>query len=455
MINRATRARVVNRLRAVHPRTVKALTNSFWGLVIKGSGIVVSFVSVPITFDYLDKTSYGVWLTLSSLLTLVSLLDIGIGNGLRNRFAEAVSKQDYQLARSYLSTAYLLFSGIQMGFVGVFALVNAFIPWNRVLNTTLQPETLHSAALITFVALGVRLVLDLLSYVLYALQQTARAGLIQLIANVLILGGVYAISRYSHGDLTKLAFITAVSPIAVLLFSSVLLYRTSLKVYRPRLTTIDRKHTRSLLSLGYKFFLIQIAVIIIFYTDNFIISQLFGPGEVATYNIAYRYFNLVNTVFVIVIAPFWSAITEAHVKADYGWMTTTYRRLRQLWIGVVAAVIGMIIVANYAYHLWLGDRISIPFLLTAFMGLSVIISCWNNVAVSVINGTGKVQLQLYSALLAAATNIPLAIVFGRYFQLGSAGVILATCVSLLLGSVIGTLQAGRILRQTATGIWNR
>jgi Na+-driven multidrug efflux pump len=55
-------------------------------------------------------------------------------------------------------------------------------------------------------------------------------------------------------------------------------------------------------------------------------------------------------------------------------------------------------------------------------------------------------LQLYSAVIAMFINIPLAIVFTRYFGLGVEGVILSTCVSLSLFAVVGPLEVYSILR---------
>lgn len=439
----------------VHPRTKKVLRNSFWGLLIRGGNVLISLVSIPITFDYLGRTTYGVWLTFGSLITLLSLLDIGLGNGLRNRFAEAVSAQQTLLARSYLSTAYVLYGGWQVAASAVFVVINQYLPWSRILNTDVDTEQLRTVALIVFLSVSIRLVLDLLTFVLHALQESARAGAIQLLAGALSLGAVYYLSRQPAVNLIRLAGVTALTPLGIMLVGSLILYRTRLRAYCPSLRFVNRRHMAGLLRLGYQFFFIQIAVIVIFYTDNFIISQLFGPAEVPAYTIAYRYFNLAATVFAILTTPFWSAFTEAYVQQDYVWMQTAYRRLQQAWAGLFVGVTLMLFVADYAYGMWLGNRVTVPLLLSGCTALSVLITGWNNVTVLVTNGLGKLQLQLYYALFSAVINVPLAVLFGRQLGMGSAGVALATCVCLLTGSVVGGIQAHRLLARTAAGIWNQ
>ncbi|MCK7523619.1 MAG: hypothetical protein MZV64_41275 [Ignavibacteriales bacterium] len=65
---------------------------------------------VPVTLNYLGKTEYGIWLTLASILSWLINLDFGLGNGLRNKLAEALALNDIKLARIYVSTAYAVFS---------------------------------------------------------------------------------------------------------------------------------------------------------------------------------------------------------------------------------------------------------------------------------------------------------------------------------------------------------
>lgn len=443
------------RIHNAHPRTRRAHLNTLLGLANKGGGMLISLLLVPLIIDYLSTGIYGTWLTISSIVTMLTFLDIGIGNGLRNKVSEAVTKKDIKLARAYISTAYFIFGAVQLGFIILFITVYRFIPWQRILNTTIDIEQLQLIVLITVVAMAVKLVLDIISYILLALQKSGQAGLINLLSNILILAGTYALTTYSAKNLIYLVLLTVVSPVVVMFFSGFVLYKNSLKEYRPSLNLVDFKHARSLLSLGYKFFFIQISVIVLFYTDNLIITQLFGPSEVTTYNVAFRYFNSINTLFMIAITPYWSAFTEAFVKNDVEWMIRTYSYLQKLWFGLVIVVAIMILVASYVYAFWIGNRVTIPETLNIIMGLNVVTICWNNITVVVTNGLGKMKLQLYSSLFAAFLNIPLAIYFVRILNIGSGAVILASCVSLWVGSVIGSIQAKQLIKGTAKGIWDR
>ncbi|WP_460978023.1 lipopolysaccharide biosynthesis protein [Spirosoma knui] len=449
------RAQLMEHIQRVHPRTRKVQINTIISVFSKGMGMLVSLLIVPITIDYLSKDVYGTWLTISSIVSMLAFMDIGIGNGLRNKLAEAMSRQDTNLARAYVSTAYLIFGLIQLGVIILFLLIFRYVPWQLVFNTTIDSNQLQSVVLMTVLAVSMKLVLDVLSYVLLAIQDSSLVGIITLLSNLFVLLGTYCLTQFTNGNLVYLAAVTVFSPVLVLLICGTLLYKSRLREIRPTLNFADFKYAKGLLSLGYKFFVIQMAVIVLFYTDNFVIAQLFGPSEVTTYNVAFRYFNAVNTMFAISITPYWSAFTEASVKGDVEWMKQSHRHMQKLWLILVGVVIAMVLSSDYVYKVWVDQRVIVPMSLNICMGLFIVVSCWNNIIAMIINGLGKIQLQLYYALFSAFVNIPLAIYFGKTLNMGSAGVILATAVSLLACSIFGKVQIDKLIAGTAKGIWNR
>ncbi len=73
---------------------------------MKVAALACSLVMVPITIDYLNAENYGIWMAMTSILYWFAFFDVGLGNGMRNYLAEALSLGDYEKARSYFSTAY-------------------------------------------------------------------------------------------------------------------------------------------------------------------------------------------------------------------------------------------------------------------------------------------------------------------------------------------------------------
>jgi len=116
---------------------------------------------------------------------------------------------------------------------------------------------------------------------------------------------------------------------------------------------------------------------------------------------------MVPLVFNVVLAPFWSAFTEAYVKQEFDWIKNSIKRLIIIWALISVIAISMILISDFVYEIWVGPDIKVPFILSLFTGLFVIIANWNNIFVYFINGVGKVRFQLYYSIFVAILNIPL------------------------------------------------
>ena len=68
------------------------------------------------------------------LLVWVNYFDIGLGNGLRNKLAEALALNNLKLAKAYVATALFVLGFIVLGIIILFMIINHFIQWDKVLN---------------------------------------------------------------------------------------------------------------------------------------------------------------------------------------------------------------------------------------------------------------------------------------------------------------------------------
>ena len=120
---------------------------------------------------------------------------------------------------------------------------------------------------------------------------------------------------------------------------------------------------------------------------------------------------------------------------------------------VLSGIIVLIALSPYLYHLWVGDKIGIPFEITLCLGIFLAINSWDSLQVYMINGVGTVKLQTYVVLIGLIFHIPLALFLGN--KLGVIGVVLSMICINLIYSVIFTTQINKILKHKAHGIWNK
>lgn len=399
-------------------------------------------------------TEYGIWLTLSSIISWFAFFDIGLGNGLRNKLAEALANDDYKLAQTYVSTTYAILTIIITAFYLIYIIISPFVDWVKILNTS--PDLSNELQLLVFVVItsfALQFVFGLITTVLTADQKPAIGSSIGVIGSIFYLIVLIILSKTTSGSLVYLAIASGGSSLIFIIIASIYLYSNTYRVIRPSLNAIDFKYFRGLGSLGIKFFLVQISALILFSTDNMIITQVLGPEHVTPYNIARKYMGVPLMAFSIIMWPLWSAFTEAFTKKDYDWIKNAIIKMLKIWGILVFASIAFLAFSKTFYHLWLGNKVIIPVMLSCLMGLSSIIVGWNQIFVFFINGVGKIKLQLYMGFVTTVINIPLSIFFARQLNLGSAGVILATNVCLFIGSIWAPIQYYKIINNKATGIW--
>ncbi len=441
-----------NKINKGHQRSVNAKKNILASFLIRGCNIAISLVLVPLTIHYVNPTQYGIWLTLSSIIGWLGFFDIGFGNGLRNKFAEAIAKGDHELARIYLSTTYAILGSIIAVVLILFYCINPFLNWSAILNSPPgMAAELSTLALLVFSFFCIQFVLQLITTIITANQQPAKASFFNFLGSLFSLIVIFILTKTTSGNLIYLGLSLGFTPVLVLTASSLWFYNHEYKKYAPSLKFVKFSYARNLMTLGVKFFIIQIASIIFYETSNLIIAQLFGPAEVTSYNIAYKYFGVIPMVMAIIMTPFWSAFTEAWVKKDMEWIRSTITKLRKFWIILTVVALLMLLVSGFVYRMWVGKEIVISITISMAMASYVIINAWNNIHSQFLNGVGKIKMQLYLAAAGSLINIPLAIFLGK--TLGIYGVVLSTTIISIVSAVITPIQYKKIINNTASGIW--
>ena len=428
-------------------RTKVVKFHIFLTFVYKVLAIGLSYLLVPLTINYLNIEQYGIWMTLLSIMSWVGFFDIGLGHGLRNKLAEAVSINDIRLAKTYVSTAFAAVTFIGLIFFLILISILPLAPWNKIFNTkAISNAELLKVIFIVGFSFLFNFVLSLSNSLYYAYQEASLPSLGNVLQNLIALIAIYFLLHHTSGSLFYLGICYGLSMVFSNLSLIYFFFKKHLEV-KPSIKYVDIIRISEISSLGVKFFIIQISALVIFATDNIIITQVLGPVEVTSYNVVFKLFSIITLAHGIVLAPLWSAYTNAYAKGDLQWIKNTLKKLNFLMIPIIIAVLILIIFARDIINIWVGPNIKYPNLLVVFMGIYTVISIWNNIYAYFINGIGKIELQMYSAIVAGAINIPLSIWFAKVLEMGISGVVLGTIVSLSLFAILGPMQCCHIVNR--------
>jgi O-antigen/teichoic acid export membrane protein len=431
--------------------------NNLLGLFfLKGINIFVTFLSLPLILGYLDATKYGIWLTISSVIGWAGIFDLGLSNGLRNLLGRSLTEKNYLESRKIVSTTFVL---LLLIIVPLFSILIFIIPkfnWGYILNApTNLNEDIRTLILCVFCFFCVRFVSGLIFTVLSTDHKSAMAEFLTTCISVLNLILIYVLIKYTKNSLFYLGFFSSLLMTLIPLIASLWFFNKGYKFVSPSFKFYDKTKIKELLNQGVGFFFIQISALVLFSTDNMIISQVFSPAEVVPFNISYRLFSLTTMVFGIILTPFWSAYTEAYHKSDFNWITRTTKKLLYIFALYTIGVFVLLIFSQFFYEFWLGSKVSIPFKISMFMSVFVVVQGFNMIFVTFIFSTGKVKVQMYLAVITAILNIPLSIYLSKNLGLGPSGVILATSICGAFNIFFAPMQYYRLIKGKANGIWNR
>jgi O-antigen/teichoic acid export membrane protein len=442
-------------------RTVLTKKNIAASFAIKGLTLLISFILIPMTINYVNPERNGVWLTLYSMIFWLNLFDVGLGNGMKNRLTEAKAHGNNLLARKYISSAYAIVGLICLGIALLFSIVNPFLDWIKILKTvpTVYAEEISALIWIIFISFCFTFILNLLKSVILADQRPAIALFLDLSGQLLTLVGVFILSKTVPPSLISLGWVTGFAPVAVLLVANILLFNTRYKTWRPSLRFVDFKTAGSMMNLGVKFFIASCSSLLVMQSLPFLIQRIASPVEVTNFNVSFKVFSVAINIVGIIVLPYWSSFTDAYTQNDYGWMKQTMRRLYRFFIGLLVVQAIILALSPLIYYLWINywmkdsGSLNISFPMSASVCLFACALCWLNICIYPLNGTGKVRLQVYSSIAEMLLFIPVVWYLGKTW--GIIGAILSPPLVYFPRMIWAPVQLHKLIHKTSTGIWNQ
>ena len=422
--------------------------------LMKATGMLTSFLIVPVTLHYLDNEIYGIWMTITSILYWITTFDIGLGNGMRNYLAEALATNDTKLGKKYISTTMLLLSliALSMAIVLLYPLIT--INFNSFFNTNaIAGNELRMAVVIAVGFTLMNFVLKNIGMIFVAMQKYAINDLLSISGNVIALILIYILTKVTTGNLVLVVLAYTMTSCVAFLLAAIPLFWKHPEL-KPSLRFFDKSLGKKIVGKGFGFFVIQISsCLVIFGAANFFITQSCGPAAVTTYNIAYKFFNLLVIAYTIILAPMWNAYTDAYVKGDMQWIKATFNKALKFWVLSICGGLGMLLICNLFYKLWIGNMVNVPLSVSASTLIYVCFFNLNNCATYLINGLNKIFVQIIISLAVTTLYIITVLAFGR--KLGVEGIVLSMAASYAVMSVVHLYQCRKLINGKADGIWNK
>ena len=359
------------------------------------------------------------------------MFDFGIGNGLRNRLAKALALGEENKIRTYLSSAYILLGMISTVLVVLVCLITPHVDWQEILKTNIEPSVINLVILVVLIGIILQFFFKLVTSILYALQKNVLANSIAIFTNILIMS--YLMTGTKGDDYQKiinLAYVYDVAVLFPLICTSIYVFTGPLKGAFPTYKAFQKRASIEVFSIGGLFFLVQLGLLVVNSTNQFLVNFYFGGGDVVQYTVYYRLYGTATMLLTLFTQPIWSEISVRYAKGDIGWIRTIYHVMLGIAALITIGSLGVSFLLPWIFGVWLGNSGEV----NADVGIGIIFTLWNLVELFIMastciaNGMTKLKCQTVFTLIAAIAKLPVTFFLVHIYQNWTAVIIAHTAI---------------------------
>lgn len=402
----------------------------------RGFSFLASLMLIALASRYLEPDRLGLWLTIIGLHLVLSVVDLGVGNGLINAVAESDGRDQPEVAAIDVGTAFFSLCGIAILLGFSFAILYSFVDWGGLLNVRSEAARDESGPAVIILMVSVLLALPLgvsqkvnLGYQegFVASLWTCAGSLASLVAGIL--------AAEQRAGVAALTGAVVGGHVLGLGLNSIAVYVFQKPHLKPRLANVRRESARRLLSLGRLYFALALAGAIGLHADNLVIARILGTDAVPSYAIPLRVFMVIPTVLSFALAPLWPAYAESVARGDTEWVRRTFKRSLQLSTAVaVPSSMILVVSAGFLIQAWAGKQFAPSLLVLVGFGLWATLTAITGPLAMLLNGLRVIGFQVVASLSMALMNITLSILLVS--RIGVAGAIYGTVISLVFCIVL-------------------
>lgn len=384
--------------------------------------LLSSFLYIPATVQYLGEDRYGLWVAMTSVITLLAFADCGLGFSLMNDVAAAIGRGKEASLRVVIDTTF--FSLLAIGIAGslLFAAAYPLIPWQSLFHAKNAAEATEAAHATGVIVIGFLLTLPFTTVqrVQSAYQEGYKTQAWEIGGVLFSVLGLFAAIQM-HADLPTLAFVFTAGPLVAMVLNWMVYFGCSKPPQWPKLRHVDAREALRIGRAGGYFLVMQLAGVAFFAIDSFLLLYYFDPASFGKYSLVAKLFQVVPAIAGVWLAALWPAYAEAIARGDMQWVRRTLKR------SVVAAGVGCALASGVVallcvpvIQLWTGVAVSpTPWLLAGLTFYSATLV--GTTAISIyLNGSNYIERQAVLVLIHTAVCLVLKLLLCKYGDISGA-----------------------------------
>lgn len=409
--------------------------------------LAVAFISVPLILRHIGAAEYGVWITLSSVLTWLAMSDAGLaGPALVNALSHAQGRDDAEESKRIISTAFFMLCAIACVIAAVAFGCFDRIPWTVLFNAPpeMSAKELEQAIKLALLCFALSFPAGMISSVYSGLQKGYVAHGWSALSSVISLAALILALRM-HGGLPGVVAAYSGARLLVLLIGAGVLFGLHHPELAPRWRHVSAATFQRVFHLGWKYLLQQLANLALFHSQPMILTHLASPVAVAAFSVAQRLLTIPALFVQFFTLPLVPAYGDARARLDQEWMQKTLRRSVKGAVAIGAGLgIPLLLAAPWIISWWASPDLASNRALLVSLFTYALINCAATPFAVFLNGVERVGFMATATWINAAVTLALA--FHWVPLHGATGMGMAMMSGLAVNAVLQVNKARTMLK---------
>ena len=192
--------------------------------------------------------------------------------------------------------------------------------------------------------------------------------------------------------------------------------------------------------------IIQIGLLFVFSSDNYILSNAFGPKDVVPYEIINKLFQFPMMIVFAALSPLWSMFAKDYSDKNHLNLLNTFKKFNYYFVGISILIIILALICPYIISVWIKQKINIPENLVFYVAIVTALRIFVSFYSFFLYGVEKINKYIIVLLLSLLIKFPLTF-FLIHLGFGINSVAIATLLIMLVWVIIIPFQCYKIINE--------
>ena len=402
--------------------------------IVIGLNMITGIAYTPFLTKMLGQSEYGLYSLVASVISYLTILDLGFGNAIIVYTSKYIAKNDKESENKLHGMFFIIYIiiGIIAGIIGTILYLNV----NKLFGSSMTAEEVKKAqvliGILTF-NLIITFPFSIFSSIITAYEKfvfNKILNIIRIIVTPLIMIPLLIIGYKS------IALVIVTTIINIVCLGVNMIYCMKRLHLQMKFKGFDIKLLKEIFAYSFFIFLNTIIDKVNWSLDNFILGTVSGTVAVAIYAVA-AHFNTMYLSFSTAISGVLLpkvAKMEAQNASNEEFTNIFIKTGRIQYIVMALIITGFIIFGKYFITMLFGIEYEIAYYIACILMIPVTIPLIQNMGLNIIQAKNKNKFRTVVFLFIAIANVFISIPLAKLY--GGIGAAIGTSLALLVGQII-------------------